>query len=444
MDILGLHITWSWLLSVAIGMLGIGIMILVHELGHMVAARACGINVEILRFGFGPALFRWGKGDTQYIIGAIPFGGLCKMSGQDDLQSAIAQKKRHIDVYEDGSIWSVSPMKRVITYLAGPLSNMLFAFLCYAILMSIPTVMAHSPAKVVLSNDYPALYNVTSTAASEAGIQTGDTILEVNGNQITSYEHMQQVLALYKSEENVSVTTDRGTFTVHPHDGLYGLLPFRDAVVGLVSPDTPEKAAGLKSGDQIISINGSKVTNMIDLIQAAASNTYITMEVLRDGKSVELGFTSPSSTLNFSLVQQTEKIPGSGFFKALVVSGRECFLIFRQSVTSLFNVIRGTASKGETLGGTFAASQSIGMLTTQGFAQNFNSGVRTILFLLASVSISLAVANLLPIPALDGGLILISLAELVTRRTFHPKMYLTMQVVGLVIIVLAIALLTFA
>ncbi|MBQ6672181.1 MAG: site-2 protease family protein, partial [Spirochaetales bacterium] len=99
---------------------------------------------------------------------------------------------------------------------------------------------------------------------------------------------------------------------------------------------------------------------------------------------------------------------------------------------------------GETLGGTFAASQSIGMLTTNGFAHGFNSGIRIALFLMASVSISLAVANLLPIPALDGGLILVSLAELVTRRTFHPRFYLTLQIVGTIMIVTVIALLSFA
>ena len=113
-------------------------------------------------------------------------------------------------------------------------------------------------------------------------------------------------------------------------------------------------------------------------------------------------------------------------------------------MVSLFNVIKGSASASETLGGTFAASQSIGMLTTSGFAHGFNSGIRIMLYLLASVSISLAVANLLPIPALDGGLILLSLAELITGRTFHPKMYLTLQIVGVVIIVGAIVLLSFA
>ena len=150
--------TWSSIISILIGFLGISIMILVHEIGHMLAARACGIRVEALSFGLGPAVFRWGKNVTKYIIRAIPFGGSCKMSGGDDIQNAIRQNKKHIESYEDGSIWSVGPIKRIIAYAAGPLFNIIFAFFCYALLLTIPTVVSVYPSRIVLSSDYPALY----------------------------------------------------------------------------------------------------------------------------------------------------------------------------------------------------------------------------------------------------------------------------------------------
>ena len=436
--------TWSSIISILIGFLGISVMILVHEIGHMLAARACGITVEVLSFGFGPAIFRWGKKDTRYVIRAIPFGGSCKMSGGDDIRNAISQKKKHIESYEDGSIWSVSPIKRIIAYAAGPFFNIIFAFLCYAILMTMPTIVSTYPPRVVLSSDYPALYNIESTAASEAGIRTGDMILSVNGKPVSNYTEMQNELSLAKNDESVLIETDRGAFTVHPRDGVFGFLPYQEAVIAHVDSDTPEKKAGLKSGDVITVINGKAVTNMMDLLEASNSSDHITMTVLRKGTAVGIEFDNPGTSLSFTLVQQTMKIKGQNFFRALWESGRECFSNFVQSVSSLINVIRGKSSAGETLGGTFAASQSIGMLTTKGFAHGFNSGIRMVLFLLASVSISLAVANLLPIPALDGGLILVSFAELVTGRTFHPKMYLTLQVVGTIMIVLAIVLLSFA
>ena len=436
--------TWSSIVSILIGFLGISIMILVHEIGHMLAARACGIRVEALSFGLGPALFRWGKNETKYIIRAIPFGGSCKMSGGDDIQNAIRQNKKHIESYEDGSIWSVGPLRRIIAYAAGPLFNIIFAFICYALLLTMPTIVSVYPSRIVLSSDYPALYSVDSTPASEAGIRTGDSILSIDGNVVSNYSEITSQLALVKNNDSVSIETDRGTFTVHPKDGSFGFLPYQEAIIAHVEADTPEKKAGLKNGDIITAVNGKEVTNMFDLLEAAQTADYITMTVMRGDKSVEVGFDNPGTSLNITLVQQTVKVKGSNFFRALLVSSRECFSIFTQSVRSLFNVIRGKASAGETLGGTFAASQSIGMLTTKGFAHGFNSGMRIVLFLLASVSISLAVANLLPIPALDGGLIIVSLAELITGRTFHPKMYLTLQVVGTVMIVLAITLLSFA
>lgn len=436
--------TWSSILSILIGFLGIGIMILVHEFGHAFAARACGITVEALSFGFGPAIFKRTKGETQFIIRAIPFGGSCKMSGGDDIQNAITQKKKHIESYEDGSIWSVGPVKRIIAYAAGPLANIIFAFLCYAILMTMPTIVSVNPARVALSSDYPSLVQNYSTAAYDAGIRTGDSILSIEGIAVSNYNEMQQALAQVKDRESVTIVTDRGSFTVHPENGVFGFLPFQETVVGHVVSDSPEKKAGLKVRDRIISANGKPVTNMMDLLVASSESERITFEVLRDGKTVEISFDNPTSSLNFTLVQMTVTIKGINFFKALWMSGRECFSNFRQSIVSLVNVIRGKASAGETLGGTFAASQSIGMLTTNGFAHGFNSGIRIALFLMASVSISLAVANLLPIPALDGGLILVSLAELVTRRTFHPRFYLTLQIVGTIMIVTAIALLSFA
>ena len=441
----GFQLTWSWVFSILIGFLGISVMILVHEFGHMYAARACGITVEALNFGFGPTLFRhYGRTGTKYVIRAIPFGGSCKMSGGDDLHSAIAQKKKHIDSCEDGSIWSVGPLKRIIAYLAGPLANILFAFLCYAILMTLPTLVSTYPPRIVVSSDYPSLFGLQSNSADEAGLVTGDRIISIDGQEVSNYSEIQALLSQHKDDASVTVVTDRGSFTVVPKDGVFGVLPYMNAVVGHVDSDTPEKHAGLKSGDVITAINGKQVTNMMDLIEAATLYDEMTMEVRRNTDTVVLEFENPGTSLNFTLAQPTITIKGINFFKALGLSVRECFSNFRQSVVSLFNVIRGKEDAGETLGGTFAASQSIGMLTTSGFAHGFNSGIRIMLYLLASVSISLAVANLLPIPALDGGLILVSLAELVTGRTFHPKMYLILQIVGTVMIVGAIVLLSFA
>ncbi len=424
-------------------MLGIGIMVVVHELGHFIAAKICHISVQTLQFGFGPAILKWGKGETEYRIAVVPFGGLCRMRGQDDLKNAISQKKKHIETCEDGSIWSVSAIKRIIVYLAGPFFNMLFAFLCYTILLSINTVEPASVAKIVLASDYPSLYSIEECAAQKAGLKTGDVVLEVDGISVETYEQLQALLAERKENRVIVITTQSGSYEVEPTNGMFGILPFKAPVVGYVNPDTPEKKAGLKAGDRIIEINGMEVTNMFDLLVASTSSDYINLTVQRGDKLLELGFESPEQSLNFTLLQQTKTIAGMNFFEALKISGQECFSNFAQSVVSLAKVIGGTAQAHETLGGTLAASESMGMLTTKGFAAGFNSGIRIVLFLLASVSISLCVANLLPIPALDGGLVLLSFAELITGHTFNPKLYLAMQILGIMFIAAIFVLLTF-
>ena len=436
-------LTWSWILSICVGLLGIGIMVVVHELGHFIVAKICGISVQTLQFGFGPALFKWGKGETEYRIAIVPFGGLCRMRGQDDLKNAISQKKKHIETCEDGSIWSVSAIKRILVYLAGPFFNMLFAFLCYTLLLSISTVQTTSPARIVLASDYPSLYGIEECAAHVAGMKTGDLVLSVDDVSVGTYDELQTLLAQKKGQESITIQTEDGTYEVTPTDGMFGILPFKEAVVGYVEPDTPERKAGLKAGDKILSVNGKTVTNMFDLLEASTANTYLTFTVQRGDQTIELSFDNPTSTLNFSLLQQTVTVPGMNFFEALKISGQECFSNFAASIVSLAKVIGGQAQAHETLGGTLAASESMGMLTTKGFAAGFNSGIRIVLYLLASVSISLCVANLLPIPALDGGLILLSFAELITGHTFNPKLYLAMQIVGIIFIVGIFVLLTF-
>lgn len=436
-------ITWSWIVSIAIGLLGISVMVIVHELGHFAAARAFGISVQTLQFGFGPAIFRWGKGETEYRIAAIPFGGMCRMMGQDDLRNAIAQKKKHIETCEEGSIWSVGAGKRILVYLAGPLSNILFAFLCYTILLSMNTVVPYSPARIVVASDYPSLYQVETCAASDAGLATGDTIASIDGIPIDSYEALQAELSERKDASSIQVETQRGVFELSPVEGVFGILPFKEAVVGHVNMDTPEKKAGLRTGDVIVYANGRRVSNMFDLLVESSASDYMALTVQRDDEIHEISFPNPDSTLNFTLMQQTRTVPGKDFGTALGIAVRECFKNFKQSIVSLANVIKGKSNAHETLGGTFAASQSMGMLTTKGFAAGFNSGMRIVLFLLASVSISLCVANLLPIPALDGGLIVLSFAELITGHTFHPKLYLGLQITGIAIIALIFVLLTF-
>lgn len=364
-----MHLTLAYLLAVIIGLIGITIMIMIHELGHYIAAKAFGINVISLSFGFGPAWLKWqSKSGTIFKFGIIPFGGTCKMAGKDDISAAITEGSKNVEMCEDGSIYSVSPVKRMITYLCGPLSNIIFAFIIYAVLLSINVLTVFTPSKVALVSDYPDFYPEMQCAAGEAGIMSGDTVYFINGIEIREYSDIETVLKKYSDSDSILFTTDRGSFTVHPYDGKVGLIPYES---------------------------------------------------------------------------QYRSEPGKPFFESLKISARQCFREMVKFIKSILSMLMGKTKVSSTLSGTFGASAGIGLTAERAFSAGFNAGIRVALYIIATVSVSMGIANLLPITALDGGLILIAFVELVIGKTLHPKAYVALQVVGILIVLVVIPVLRF-
>lgn len=435
----------STVISVFFGLIGISLLVLVHELGHLAASRIFKINVELLQFGFGPAIKKWtGKRGTKYQIGIIPFGGFCRMKGQDDINTAIRQGLDRIKSCEEGSLYSVHPVKRIITYLSGPVANMLLAFLCYAVLLSMPVVNSTFPAKIVVESDYPELFSLKSCPAAEAGLLTGDTIVSVNGRNTSDYSELTSILSELKNESDVVfVTSDGKTVSVTPSEGLFGILPFEECIVGKTFRDSPEYDAGLRKNDIILQANNVKVTNVFDILEEAGKSDIMELRVLRGKVNLTISFPVKDGTLNFTLKSISKKTDGLSFSKALPKSVTECFNYFKANTQSIISVFKGERKAKDTISGTLSASKNIGIMAEEGFRSGLNQGLRMIFYLLGSVSISLAVANLLPITALDGGLILTSLAELITGRSFKPKTYLVLEISGLVTIFIIIAIVSF-
>lgn len=358
----------SYALAILIGLLGITVMIIIHELGHYAAAKAFGIRVDYLSFGFGPAWlkFRSKNGETVFKFCIIPFGGTCKMAGKEDIEAAISEGSKNVEMCEDGSIYSVSPFKRMITFLCGPLANIIFALVCYSILLTINVLVVFYPPKIALVSDYPETYPDMPCPAAEAGLKSGDTIYYVNGISVDDFNDISKLLSKYADSSEVLFVTDRGTFTVTPVDGKVGIIPF-------------EKEYREEKGKPILT--------------------------------------------------------------AIGISLKECFKEVKKFITSLISMFSGKQKVSSTISGTFGASAGIGLTAQRGFKAGFNAGLRVALYILASVSISMGVANLLPITALDGGLILVSFVELLIGKTLHPKAYVTLQVIGLAVIFIIIPLL---
>lgn len=354
---------WSTVFAILIGFLGLDILIIFHELGHFFAARACGIRVQRLAFGLGPAIVKWQHGETEFRINIIPFGGATTMCGQDDLKRALQKKQKRIEDCEDGSIYAATPWHRIITYLSGPLANILFAVICFIIILLMPVLHVDMNPEIRLTADVPE-YASLPCAAKDAGLESGDWIYSVGGKGVQSWEELEQELKNCSDQAYVFIVTRRGLFTVSPVDGKFGLLP---------------------------------------------AETF------------------------------TETVtPGKKFFQTLGPAFTEVGIQISTFSDAITGIFLGRNKVGETLGGTLSASEHVGAITRNSFSISFNTGIRVALYLLASVSISLGIANMLPITALDGGLILISVAEIIAGHTLHPKTYVVLQIAGLATVLILI------
>ena len=418
------------LFYIIVGVLGIDVIIMVHELGHFAACRIFGVKVSSLNVGFGPAIFSKTKNGTTYRFCAIPVGGSTKMVGHEDIKRAIDKGEKRLENCEQGSIYSVSRLKRILIYLAGPLFNIFFAIICFTVFLCMSSVVSDSKAKIVLSADYPALYS-NPCPAMEAGLKTGDTILNVNNIDVFTFSDLTKTLDSFKNTEDVRISTENRILTVHPKDGMYGILPFKDAVVGSVQRESAEYKAGLRPKDIILSANSQRVTNMFDIMNQAELSDVLTLTVLRSNKVRNITFNVNGDTLGFTLKGEGIRKSGEKFSSAFVKALLQCKAELVQFFDSIVMLLKGQLKFSQTIGGTIYASENIGMMTTKAFNASMNTGIRVVLYVIASVSMSLAAANFLPITALDGGLILITLIELITRRSFSPKTYVVLQVLGL-------------
>lgn len=444
----------SLLVKYLIGLMGITIVVVIHEIGHLAAAKIHGIEVEVFSFGLGPKLLGKLYKGTEYRISMFPMGGYCRLKGSDDLSQALIGGQRTFTHTEEGSLFSVHPSKRVVTYLAGPLANLLFAILLYASLATLPMQVVSTPSIVATVDDYPTLFADATSPASEAGIQSGDLVVKLNGVDVADWEDLESML---RESSGVEVfTVMRGDteleFTVAGQETQdcsfrYGLTTLQQALVGSVRPDSEEYRAGMRNGDLIIAVDDVPVSNhleLLELINAAGPSLQLT--VLRGTTEVLIRFTPGHDErgmkdFQFSIAARTVKRGGKPF--SLLEGYNRTKLIVEQT----FAMIAGLFSRDEenlrsSVTGMARSALLIGDITTLGLEQNTHSGLYALFYLMGGVSISLAIANLIPLPAFDGGQVLIALGEWVRKKQIRPKTYYVLQLLGVVCIIGIFLLLT--
>lgn len=429
-----------------IGLLGIGLVVIIHELGHLWAAKACGIDVEVFSFGLGPKLWGVEHKGTDFRISALPFGGYCRLKGSDDLSQALLQKDKDFTHIEHGSLFSVHPAKRIVTYLCGPLLNLVFAILLYSVLAAMPYKVLTTEPIIATVNDYPSIFSQATSPAHEQGLRTGDKVLALNGKTIRDWEVLEELLA--DSDGIQLFTVERsGKLLTIPIEGekteqniRYGLSVIRAPIVGSVRPTTPESDAGLQKGDRILLANGTIVPNDLALLAALALDTEMTdLLVLRNTEEMAVSFrpdlnAQGKGEWNFALASENRSIEAPPF--SLINGWYTTEKMTKDTLSSLIQLIGGKRQNvHQEFTGAARAALMIGDITSLGLESDTGSGFRALWFLLGVVSISLGIANLLPLPAFDGGQVLTALFEWISKRHIQPRTYWILQLVGIVTVI---------
>lgn len=426
----------------------LSVMVLVHELGHFLVAKACGVRVETFSLGFPPRLFGFKYGDTDYCVGALPFGGYVKMSGETPGQETTG---------DAGEFNSHPRWQRMLIVVAGPIANFILAFVLMA-----GFYMMHNEVAVYETN--PAVLDAVPPAspAGQAGLQSGDRIIRFDNVTNPTWERVIERSAI-DANSTASITVARNVggqekefstelFLNDPSKGTdfeiesLGLLPKEQegpVVIEDVLPGDPAAKAGLKAGDGIVSVNGQEVHGVQSIIAIldASGNKPTALAVLRDGRNftvtvqpiwADFSGETPGYRLGFSAAPPPFRVEQSPLPKAV-----------KQSIS--YNV-RNSGYILDILGRLFShrgavmqqLSGPIGIARATGEAAEAH-GWEPLVGLTALISLNLGIMNLLPIPILDGGTILFLLIEGALRRELKQEFKERVYQVAFVMLILFFA-----
>lgn len=433
--------------SILIGLIGLGLVVSVHEFGHLLAAKAVGIGVEAYSVGWGKKLFGFTKGETEYRLSAIPLGGYCKMKGEHALMEAWQNESSTIPA-EEGAFYSAKPWERILVLFSGPLVNVLFAVLVFGVVAWAGYTVQTFSNRVVLASELTG----SEAPADAAGLQTGDEIVEISGEEIRSFREIQEIVSRSPQEQlTVTVRRDgsRRVLEMTPRlnretgAGQIGIYPWIEPVIGEIRPGSAAEVAGLRRGDRILSIGGREVNNSIDLVQALQDGSDArTVRYERNGEVAttrivpgenEAG--EPSIGVSFEPLEY--RIQAEGLFPALGRGVERTVETLVLAVRSLGLLFAGV-DLSQAVAGPVRITYLVGEVAQQGFQSGLGQGLVSFFNFISLISVMLFFMNMLPIPVLDGGQILLSAFEGVTRKPLRPRFVYRYQMIGTAIVLVII------
>ncbi|HMB54582.1 MAG TPA: RIP metalloprotease RseP [Thermoanaerobaculia bacterium] len=403
----------------------LGVIIAVHEWGHLIVAKLFDVRVHAFSLGFGPRIWGFQRGETEYRLSAVPLGGYVKLGGEQP-DEATGDPREFL---------SKPRWQRILVYLAGPAMNIILALLMMAGLFMVGIEVPDLSVA-------PEIDRVQAGSSGEAaGLQQGDLVLAVDGREIDTWNDFILDLQTHRNKPlDLTVERDGETFeaTVTPGpleggDGTdnAGLLWKSFVTLNAVEAGRPADEAGLKAGDKVDRVDGQLVTGIQDFVDRinARAGEPVELAILRGDRQLDVTVT-PEGAEGAGLIGVS--VGGGlyqryGFVDACIRSARFNWNVVDQTFGILGRIATGKASARDNLAGPIQIAKYSGEAASR--------GLDDLILLMALISVSIAILNLLPIPVLDGGQITILLVESAMRRDLSLKLKEYIAIGGFAIIV---------
>ncbi len=387
----------------------LGVLITIHELGHFVVAKLCKVKVNEFAIGFGPTIWKKQGKETKYTLRLIPLGGFNSMEGEDEQSD------------DERSFSKASIPKRIAIVLAGATVNIIFAILVYFILTTSSGTYISNQIQEVLDG----------YAAQEIGLQAGDKIIEGNGKTIKSKKDLNEIVEKSQGKEIATKIERSGEileYQIKPTElktKVTGIYLDEKCKIIAVEKGSASERQGIQANDKLIKVNGVDVKEdrniaLQEITQKGTNTMTITVKRGKEEITIEL---TPDYESTYYLGVNLKPAEDT-FINRCIYGGMETKEFLLSIVDNLKQLFTGKVGVDQMMG---PVGISEVVAKTDGIKEFFE--------MLALISLSLGVTNLLPIPALDGGKILILLIEAIRRKPMKQETEVNIQLLGFAILI---------
>ncbi len=400
----------------------LSIVVAIHEYGHYIMGRWCGIHAEVFALGFGPVIAsRYDKHGTKWQISALPLGGYVRFLGDSDGSSL---KKNDVDpALKHKTLNGAKLYKRALTVFAGPAAN----FILSAVVFTGVALYVGTVSKA------PIVGKIAALPSSISQLQAGDEILSINRTEVNEFADIYRLYSQLKDEASLEYAVIRG--------GKDIIIPgpsLSPALIGAVLPVSPASKAGLKAGDVLLSADDVEIASFSHLVKIikASKAEKIDLKVWRKGDVLDLTITPEfrdvqiaqskfekrmmigiSADLPFYAVEESISI-----IDAAKAGLSRTYFVISSSIDGIYQIVAGNVG-AENLQGPLGIAQISG--------HQASSGLLDLIALIGFISTAIGFLNLMPIPVLDGGHLVLYAYEAVFKRPPSPKAIQVVMTIGL-------------